>query len=99
MLIVRLRAVHIRRSPIIERLHFWSGIFWKFIGEYFDEILEDVANGIMKIANLPDNIFSTFFGNCLIDANIHIAVDELIGVDVSIVIHVLILNIHHVLCT
>jgi hypothetical protein len=93
------RAAHKRRSPIIERLYIWSGILWKFKSEYFDEILEDIANGIMQIPNLPDNIFSTFLGNCLIDPNIHIAVDELIGIDVSIVIHLLILNIHHVLCT
>ena len=96
---VNLRAVDIRRSPIIRSLHIWRCILWKFIGEYFNEILEDIANGIMQIPNLPDNIFGTFLGNCLIDPNIHIAIDELIRIDISIVIHLLILNIHHVLCT
>lgn len=50
-------------------------------GQYLDEIFEDVSHSIMKIPNLPDYIFCCFLRDLFRDLNVHIAVDEVVGVD------------------
>lgn len=50
-------------------------------GDDLDEILKDTAHGIMQVADLPHNILSGLSGDVFGDSDVHVAVDEVIGVD------------------
>ena len=84
----------LRISLLLHRLRRWgrpievngithggSHIITKLKGQYLNKIFEDMPHGIMKIANLPDNIFRCFFRDLFCNLDIHIAIDEIIGVD------------------
>jgi len=57
------------------------GIAIELKRQYLDKIFEDVSHGIMKIPNLPDYIFCCFFRDLFRDLDVHIAIDEVVGVD------------------
>ena len=63
------------------------GIAIELKGQYLDKIFEDVSHGIMKIPNLPDYIFCCFFRDLFRDLDVHIAIDEVVGVDFRVGVH------------
>lgn len=46
-----------------------------------------MPHGIMKIPNLSHNILSCLLGDLFRDLDIHIAIDEVIGVDFGVGVH------------
>ena len=56
-----IRTAHSVRGWLLWSLLDWLSILHAFLfrkskGEYFDEILEDTAHGIVQVSDLPNNI-------------------------------------------
>lgn len=68
---------------------------WKLIREYLDEILKHKPHSIMQIPNLPDHILGCLFGDILMNLNVHVAVDEIVGIDLCVIVHFVVFELRH----
>lgn len=92
--IVTLRSIHTRRHLVIPLIGH-SLTRWKLIREYLDEILKHKPHSIMQIPDLSDHILRCFFGDVLMHLDVHVAVNEIVRIDLCVIVHFVVFELRH----
>ena len=67
----------------------------KLIRKYLDEILKDEPHSIMQIPYLAYYIFCGLLGDLLMHLDVHVAVNEIVGIDLCVIVHFVVFELHH----
>ena len=59
----------------------WSG---QEVGDHFDEIFGDNPNSIVEVTQLPRDLFRSLPGDVFSDHEVHVAVEDQVGVGVGV---------------
>lgn len=60
-----------------------GGAVVELVAEDLDEILDYNSKSVVEISELPGDNFCMFFGDGLVDVDVHVSVHHFIGVDFS----------------
>lgn len=61
-----------------------GGMGGKLERKYLNQILKDMSHGIVEVPDLPYDILGCFLADLLGNLDVHVAVDEVVGVDLRV---------------